>query len=119
MGKELHTVKQILKAIENSGGIKTNVAKKLGISRQTIDRYQRLYPSIAKALQEEMDIVRDKAESNIFLEIQNGDIALSQWLLRYKGGYVEKSEHKVDEVRRIIFEDADKKDKKDNEDNKG
>ena len=99
----MHTVKQILKAIENSGGIKTNVAKKLGVARQTIDRYQRLYPKIAKALEEEMSMVRDKAESNIFAGIQKGDIPISQWLLRYKGGYVEKTEQKVEgEVKTII-----------------
>ena len=94
MGNELHSVKQILKAIENSGGIKTNVAKKLGISRHTVSRYQRVYPSVAQALQTEMDTVRDKAESNIFHEIQNGDIPLSQWLLRYKGRYNETTELK-------------------------
>jgi hypothetical protein len=98
MGKELHTVKQILKAIENSGGIKTNVAKKLSISRQTVDRYQRVYPSIAKALEEEMDTVLDKAESNIFSGVQEGDIPISQWILRYKGkhrGYSEKLETEI------------------------
>lgn len=112
MGKELHTVKQILKAIENSGGIKTNVAKKLGVQRQTIDRYQKKYPSIAKALQDEMDTVIDKAESNIFMGIQDGNIPISQWLLRYKGGYVEKSEQKVEgEITNIIkvrYEDEKK-----------
>lgn len=117
--KEQHSVKAILKAIESSGGIKQIVAKKLGVSRHTVTSYQRKHPTIAQALQNERDILNDKAESNIFTMIQDGDIVLSQWLLRYKGGYVEKSEHKVDEVRRIIFEDADKKDTKEDEDNKG
>jgi len=92
--KEQHSVISILEAIKNSGGIKQNVAKKLGVSRHTITNYQRKHPTIAQALNDEREILNDKAESNIFIAIQNGDIPLSQWLLRYKGGYNETTEHK-------------------------
>jgi len=97
------TVKEILKAIENSGGIKQNVARNLGISRHTVTNYQRKYPKVAQALKDEMDIILDKAESNIFVGVQNGDVSISQWILRYKGGYVEKTEEKIEgEIKNII-----------------
>lgn len=115
---EQHSVKAILKAIEHSGGIKQNVAKKLGVSRHTITNYQRKHPTVAQALKDELDVVLDKAESNIFAGVQDGDIPISQWILRYKGSYAEKSEQKIEGGIKIIFEDAVKSDKKDNEDNK-
>jgi transcriptional regulator with XRE-family HTH domain len=98
MGKtkpEQHSVKAILEAIKQSGGIKQNVAKKLGVSRHTITNYQRKHPTVAQALKDELDVVLDKAESNIFAGVQNGDISISQWILRYKGDYKEKTEHKL------------------------
>ena len=116
------TAKQILDAIENTGGIKQRIAEKLGIHRHTLYKYEKQYPTVAQALKNEVEKIIDKAESNVFKSIKEGDVEDSWKLLKYRGkdrGYVEKSEHKVDEVRKIIFEDADKKDKKDNEDNKG
>jgi DNA-binding XRE family transcriptional regulator len=109
-----HTAKEIIAAIENTGGIKQRIAEKLGIHRHTLYKYEKQYPSVAQALKMEVEKIIDKAESNVFKSIQEGDIEDSWKLLRYRGkdrGYVEKSEHKVDEVRKIIFEDASKKDK--------
>ena len=109
MGKtkpEQHSVKAILEAIKNSGGIKQIVAKKLGVSRHTVTNYQRKHPTVAQALLNERDVILDKAESNLFTVIQDGDIAMSQWILRYKGGYNEKTEQKVEGGLKIIFEDA-------------
>jgi hypothetical protein len=93
---ERYSVRVILAAIENSGGIKQTVAKKLGVSRHTVTNYQRKHPSVAAAFERERGIIKDKAESNIFTKIQNGDVPISQWFLRYKGGYVEKTEMKAD-----------------------
>ena len=114
MGKtkpEQHSVKAILEAIKHSGGIKQNVAKKLGVSRHTVTNYQRKHPTIAQALLDERDILNDKAESNIFIAIQEGDIHLSQWLLRYKGGYNEKIEQTVEgtieTVIKVVYDDED------------
>ena len=84
------TVKQVLAAIKNSGGIKTNIARKLRISRLTVDNYEKKYPSIMNAIKEERDQILDKAESNIFGKVNDGDLGVSQWLLRYKGDYNEK-----------------------------
>jgi len=107
MGKtkpEQHSVKAILEAIKNSGGIKQIVAKKLGVSRHTITNYQRKHPTVAQALLNERDVILDKAESNLFTVIQDGDIAMSQWILRYKGDYSEKTEQKVEGKIKTVIE---------------
>ena len=107
------SVKQVLAAIKDSGGIKTSIAQKLRISRFTVDNYEKKYPTIEKAIVEERDKIRDKAESNIFGKIQNGDIGVSQWYLRYKGGYVEQiaanitEEVKITERRNITLNISD------------
>jgi len=102
--REQHSVKAILAAIEHSGGIKQAVADSLGVHRHTITNYERKHSSVRQALQDEVDTVLDKAESNLFQSIQDGDIPTSQWLLRYKAkdrGYVEKSEISSD-VKTIL-----------------
>ena len=95
------TVKQVLAAIKNSGGIKTNIARKLRISRLTVDNYEKKYPSIKNAIKEERDQILDKAESNIFGKVNDGDLGVSQWLLRYKGGYIEKAEINAKVVSKV------------------
>lgn len=107
---EQHSVKAILEAIKKSGGIKQNVAKKLGVSRHTITNYQRKHPTVAQALKDELDVVLDKAESNIFTSVQEGDLPISQWILRYKGNYAEKTELKAElehkGALKVIYEEV-------------
>jgi hypothetical protein len=93
--KSEHSVKAILQAIKNSGGIKQKVAENLGVHRHTVTRYTLKYPTVQQALQDELDRVLDKAEGNIFHKVSDGDILVSQWILRYKAkdrGYSEKTE---------------------------
>jgi transposase len=97
--KPEHSVKAILQAIKNSGGIKQKVAENLGVHRHTVTRYVLKYPTVQQALQDELDRVLDKAEGNIFHKVSDGDILVSQWILRYKAkdrGYVEKTEQKIE-----------------------
>lgn len=113
--KDKRSVKDILEAIEGSGGIKQIVAERLNVHRHTIANYQQRYPSVSKALQDEMEVILDKAESNLFTIISEGDITTSQWLLKYKAkdrGYVEKSEQKIEgsieTIIKVHYEDEDK-----------
>lgn len=100
------SVKQICEAIKGTGGIKTAVAKKLNVHRQTIDRYEANYLTIRAALQEELNKVIDKAESNLFIKINEGDEDTSKWFLSRKGknrGYSEKQEvEQSGEVKTIL-----------------
>lgn len=101
------TVKRILKAIENTGGLKTKIADKLGVHRHTIDRYENKYPTIKQALTDETNKILDKAESNIFQSINEGNEDNSKWFLARKGknrGYTEKTEQQNDTELKIIVE---------------
>lgn len=101
------TVKRILKAIEGTGGLKTKIAEKLGVHRHTIDRYENKYPTIKQALTDETNKILDKAESNIFQSINEGDGDDSKWFLARKGkqrGYTEKIEQQNDTELKIIVE---------------
>ena len=110
------TVKRILKAIENTGGLKTKIADKLGVHRHTIDRYENKYPTVKQALIDETNKILDKAESVIFRSINEGDRDDSKWFLARKGkqrGYSEKIDmEQKGELKTIIevrYEDEVKK----------
>ena len=89
------TVRQILAAIKNSGGIKTSIARKLDISRFTLDNYEKKYPNVAKAIKEERDEIKDKALSNIYTKVQSGDLSISQWYLKYMSDLNERKEASI------------------------
>lgn len=90
---EKASVRKILKAIEGTGGLKTAIASKLGVHRQTILNYEKKYETVRQAIEEEGDKILDKAESNLFVRIKEGDEDTSKWFLARKGkdrGYSEK-----------------------------
>lgn len=103
---EQYPVKKILKAIEGTGGIKTAIAAKLDINRRTVDNYENKYPTVRQAIRDELEKVTDKAESNLFVKIKEGDEDTSKWFLARKGrerGYAEKTEQKIEgEIKTII-----------------
>ena len=101
------TVNRILKAIEDSGGLKTKIAERLNVHRHTIDRYENQYPTVKQALMDETNKILDKAESVIFHNINEGDEDTSKWFLARKGknrGYSEKIEQQNDTELKIIVE---------------
>lgn len=75
----------ILEAIKDTGGIKTEVCKRLQCSRKTVYNYINKYPEVAEAFEEEEDKVLDMAESSLFALIQNGDTAAIFYYLNNKG----------------------------------
>lgn len=109
------SAKEIIAAIENTGGIKQRIAEKLGIHRHTLYKYEKQYPTVAQALQDEAEKIIDKAESNVFRSIQEGDIEDSWKLLKYRGkdrGYAENTEQKIEgtieTVLKVQYEDEEK-----------
>lgn len=84
-GKRAHSVKKILSAIEGTGGIRSEIAKRLGCSIRTIYYYISEIPEVKQAVKEEEDKVLDMAESNLFLLIQNGDTSAIFYYLNNKG----------------------------------
>jgi transposase len=94
---EKASVKKILNAISGTGGLISAIAVKLGVHYHTVLNYEKKYESIRLAIEEERDRILDKAESNLFMRIKEGDEETSKWFLARKGrhrGYSEKIDTK-------------------------
>lgn len=95
MNKPRYTPKTILKAINGSGGIVSTIAKKLGCSWSTAQKYVTLWEETRKAYKDEGELVLDLAEGTLITAIQGGDVQSAKWMLSTKGkmrGYNEKIE---------------------------
>ena len=92
---EKASLKKILKAIPGTGGLKSAIAVKLGVHYRTILNYEAKYKTVRQAIDEEKEKILDKAESVLFVRIQNGDEDTCKWFLARKGkqrGYTERTE---------------------------
>ncbi len=78
-------LQKILEGIQDTGGIRTEICRKLNISYQTLYNYMKRYPKIKDALIEEEEKVLDMAEGNLFGLIQNGDTSAIFYFLNNKG----------------------------------
>ena len=75
------TDEQIIKAIPGTGGVKKEVARKLGVHRQTIRKRAKASPIIAEAIEEERQDVTDDAESCVVRKVREGDVKACIWWL--------------------------------------
>lgn len=66
--------KEVIEAINDSGGIPEVIAKKLKVSRQTVMNYLALYPDIAEMVMAERDRVVDIAEAKLFERVSTGEM---------------------------------------------
>lgn len=101
-----YTVEQVLEAIKDTGGIKTEVCQRLNCGRRTIYVYIDRFPEIKEAFEEEEEKVLDMAESSLFAMIQNGDLTAIFYYLNNKGrrrgygapsGKIREQEQQVEE----------------------
>lgn len=95
------TEKQMLDAINNSGGIFTTIAAHLvpvcgrKPDWNTVRDYVNKWESTKQAVENEKEKNLDIAENNILQEIYNKNAEMSKWYLRMKGkerGYIETQE---------------------------
>lgn len=70
-GKRKYTRDQVIRAVVNTGGIKTAICGRLGCSRMTLDRYLREDQEILGAYTEECERVTDMAKSALYSAIEN------------------------------------------------
>jgi len=94
-GKTKIRREQVIAAIPGTGGIKTVIAKRLGVTRNTFDSYLKRWASVQEAYEQETQAFLDVAESvvqrNITLaykQQQEGEIVNTQdakWYLARKG----------------------------------
>lgn len=79
------TQAEILKAIKGSKGITTQVAKRLGVSWDTAQKYIHSNEINRTAFQNERESILDLAESTIHTSISNGNTQDAKWLLSTLG----------------------------------
>ena len=71
MGKKPKcTREQVIEAIRGTSGIKTVIAKKLGVERQAFDRYLERWQSVREAFEQEKAATSDVARSVLVRNIQ-------------------------------------------------
>lgn len=76
---------QVLDAIAQGLGIKTSIAKRLGISRALLDRWIKENPTVAAAFDEAVEILIDTAEHKLMEQVLGGDMRAIKYLLDTKG----------------------------------
>jgi len=89
------TKKSILKAIEGSNGIVSNVASSLGCAWVTAKNYIESTPQFKEKFLHAREALLDIAENAISTSIKDGNTQDAKWLLSTLGkkrGFVEKSQ---------------------------
>ena len=95
MGKELFRAQQFIDAIPGTGGIVTEIAKKVGCVWHTARKYIDTYPTIKAAHDDECETVLDMAETKVIEAIKDSDPQMIRYYLSTKGkrrGYTERQE---------------------------
>ena len=82
--KNKMTAQQAIEAIPGSGGIKSAIAKRLGVHRHTVDRYLSIWPTFKMAYFDECESVCDMGETRIIQLMNDGDRAAIMWYLARK-----------------------------------
>lgn len=104
---ERFKVAEVVTAIEGSGGIISDVARRLGCHPGTVTRYIRTYTTVRRAFETEKERMKDMAEGVIHEAIRGGDVSVSKWylsMLARERGYVSGSvqEHSGEVGVRVI-----------------
>ena len=93
--KRQDTAQRIIKALGESAGLMTVVAKKAGVSYTTLKRYTAEYPTVKAAVLDAKEAMLDFAEGKLFAKIRDGDNTAIIFYLKTQGksrGYVERQE---------------------------
>jgi len=86
---------RIKQAVVGSGGLKTVIAKRLGCSRTTLNKYIEELPDIAEWVGDEDCLLGDTAENQLALQIKEGNLTAIIFYLKtkqQKRGYIEKTQ---------------------------
>lgn len=89
------TAAKILAAMENCGGIVSVISSRLGVHRDTVDKYIRETPELQERLAAERESFTDVAESSLMRLIREGNVAATIFFLKTKAksrGYIERQE---------------------------
>lgn len=84
-GKKRFGIKDIKLAIEGSGGNKTEIARRLKCTRQTVENYLERFPELVRALAKEDDLMVEIAESNVLQMLVAGNEKITMFVLETRG----------------------------------
>ena len=87
--------KKFVKAMEGSGGILANIARKLNVSRSAVTQFVQNHEDIRDLLAQEDENINDLAEAKLITKLNEGDMQAIKFRLTTKGkyrGYVERQE---------------------------
>lgn len=93
--KPRHKAPEIIEAIKDTGGIKSTIARRLGVGRETFDKYLVRFPSVKAAYEQETERIGDIAESAIIQAIGKQHLDVCMWYARVKlasRGYAPRQE---------------------------
>jgi hypothetical protein len=91
-----YRAEQFITAIENSAGIISTIAKRVGCDWHTAKKYIYKMPTVERAYRDECERVLDLAETKLIGAINDGDGVMIRYYLSTKGkdrGYTERQEH--------------------------
>ena len=83
------------KAMEGSGGILANIARKLNVSRSAVTQFVQKHEDIRDLLIQEDENINDLAEAKLITKLNEGDMQAIKFRLITKAksrGYVERQE---------------------------
>lgn len=76
---------RIKECIPGTSGVLSELARRLGVSRQTVYTWINDYPEVSEAIEQERQIVLDLAESAIYRAVEGGDLSAAKYLLSTRG----------------------------------
>ena len=111
------TESDILAAIPGTYGIMSDIARKLGCNRKTLQRARKKYPGLDKALKEAECEKKDFFEGQLIQNVKKGDVAsviFANKTVNKDRGYEEKSRVGMEGVFTVKWQGEDKKSGRDN-----
>lgn len=85
IGRQRIRISTVVKAIEGTGGIISQIAEKLQCSRQTVYTYINKYPEVKSAYDDEKEMILDACEEGLFDKIYGHEFEAIKYYLERKG----------------------------------
>ncbi len=95
LGPTKRTIEQVRKALKRAGGLRTETAKILRVSRATVYHYLERWPELHETIQDAEEGLKDVAEGKLAAAIRGGDLRAVTYYLDRKArdrGYGNRQE---------------------------
>jgi hypothetical protein len=80
-----HNLNQVLAAVSGSRGVKSVIAQRLGVTRQTVTNYENRWAKVREAIHEERETLLDFAEVRLYEKVSVGDWQAVKYVLSTLG----------------------------------